>query len=342
MLRLGSRRQRRVDESLFEAGVVVREHQADQDDSKWPKNQHKRLKYASSLLSHERRSSDLAINGAPQGKQNKNETNAPGECRNQVLERVRRDCDALETVGVEYRDDPKIVLAAVQQKGMLLRHASPRLRKKRAIVEEAVKQDGLAIIYASQDKRADPRIISLAVQQHGFALLLAEKEFRNDRTLVLRAAQESWLLLTSVPDHFLDDPEIVAAAISSANPSQKKLGNSLVLRLFGTKIRERLVSAVKGMHRRDIPDAELFQGSAVEHYAKHVLKHCAQAKLWLLREALPPNMALEQEMMIVEYSGVSDDIKLANELIALAPVFAAFFDQGVRWKDLPKLLDENV
>ena len=57
------------------------------------------------------------------------------------------------------RNDPEIVLAAVNQNGRALQHASGKLQNDREIVVAAVNQDRRALDYASAELRNGPEIV---------------------------------------------------------------------------------------------------------------------------------------------------------------------------------------
>jgi hypothetical protein len=52
-----------------------------------------------------------------------------------------------------------VVLAAVQQNGEALEHASPELRADREVVLAAVQQNGEALEHASPELRADREVV---------------------------------------------------------------------------------------------------------------------------------------------------------------------------------------
>ena len=68
------------------------------------------------------------------------------------------------------------MLAAVQQQGEALGHASAELRADREFVLAAVQQHGEALEHASAELRADRAVVLAAVGQHGWALQFASAE----------------------------------------------------------------------------------------------------------------------------------------------------------------------
>ena len=72
-----------------------------------------------------------------------------------------------------------IVLAAVQQNGWVLEHASAELQADQDIMLAAVQQDGMALQYASAALKDDREFMLEAVKQDGYALTYASAELRN-------------------------------------------------------------------------------------------------------------------------------------------------------------------
>ena len=91
-----------------------------------------------------------------------------------VLAAVQQDGDALQHASEELRADRDVVLAAVQQDGDALQHASEELRADREVVLAAVKQHGYALRFASDKLQADEEVVLAAVEQNGNALQYAD------------------------------------------------------------------------------------------------------------------------------------------------------------------------
>ncbi|MGR3973108.1 MAG: DUF4116 domain-containing protein, partial [Candidatus Rhabdochlamydia sp.] len=77
---------------------------------------------------------------------------------------------ALEHTGEKLRDDPSVVLIAVQKDGVALQHASDRLKNDRNLVLAAVKQNGNALEHASKRLQDDHDLVVAAVKQNWNAL----------------------------------------------------------------------------------------------------------------------------------------------------------------------------
>jgi hypothetical protein len=65
----------------------------------------------------------------------------------------------------QYMDDKELVLAAVSDYGLSLRHASPALQADKAVVMAAVKNNGMAIDHASLSLQKDSEIMKAANAQ---------------------------------------------------------------------------------------------------------------------------------------------------------------------------------
>jgi hypothetical protein len=65
----------------------------------------------------------------------------------------------------QYMNDKELVLAAVKDYGLSLKHASPALQADRQVVMAAVKNNGMAIDYASPKLKQDKVIVKAARDQ---------------------------------------------------------------------------------------------------------------------------------------------------------------------------------
>lgn len=65
----------------------------------------------------------------------------------------------------QYMNDKELVLAAVKDYGLSLKHASPALQANRQVVMAAVKNNGMAIDHASPALKKDKAIIKTAKAQ---------------------------------------------------------------------------------------------------------------------------------------------------------------------------------
>ena len=140
----------------------------------------------------------------------------------------------------ELRGDKEVVLAAVQQNGLLLEYASKEFKNNRTIVLAAVKQNGLALEYASQNIKGDIKIVLSAICNRSIALHYATKELINNRNLILSIInsfttdtteqKKSFLLglaLELSSEKLRGDREVVLAAVRNCCWGLKFASNEL-------------------------------------------------------------------------------------------------------------------
>ena len=130
-----------------------------------------------------------------------------------MLAAVQQHGGALEHASAELRADREVVLAAVQQNGMALQYASAELQADREVVLAAVQQHGGALQYASAELRADRDFVLAAVKQNGWVLRRASAELRADREVVLAAVKQNGEALRFASAELQADREVVLAAV---------------------------------------------------------------------------------------------------------------------------------
>ena len=109
--------------------------------------------------------------------------------RNQVLNAVKKNGLFLEKA-VNFRNDREIVLAAVNNNGYALIHASQELRNDREIVLAAI-NNGCSLYLVSEELKRDREIVMAAVTQNGYDLKHASLELQYDREIVLAAIKQN-------------------------------------------------------------------------------------------------------------------------------------------------------
>ena len=75
-------------------------------------------------------------------------------------------------------------MAAVQQDGRALKHASAALKSDKEVAMAAVQQNWRALYYASAAMKSDKEVVMAAVQQDGEALRYASKALQNNKPFV--------------------------------------------------------------------------------------------------------------------------------------------------------------
>ena len=82
----------------------------------------------------------------------------------------------------QYMDDKELVLAAVNDYGLSLKHASPALQANREVVMAAVKNNGMAIDHASPELQKDKEIMKAAnAQEQGLENAMNKKYFKKSK-----------------------------------------------------------------------------------------------------------------------------------------------------------------
>ena len=78
----------------------------------------------------------------------------------------------------QYMGDKELVLAAVKDYGLSLKHASPALQGDRQVVMAAVKNNGMAIDHASPTLKKDKAIMKAARDQEKALDAMTKKYFK--------------------------------------------------------------------------------------------------------------------------------------------------------------------
>jgi len=153
------------------------------------------------------------------------------------------------------QNDRKIVLAAVQNNGMALKHASPALQNDEEVVKRAIDNNGLALVFASttlqanknvvlasissqlestdtislgqimnhmaSDLWADREIALQCVRADGDMLYKFSKTLKDDRDIVLAAVNKGGFALRYASEKLQGDREIVESAVRSSGKALK-------------------------------------------------------------------------------------------------------------------------
>lgn len=120
-------------------------------------------------------------------------------------------------LSVDERGNKKIMIAVVEQRGLMLALASEALKGDRDVVATAVRNNGLALRYASENLKATGDIVLTALQQNSSAIDYASPSLKNNREVVLEAArlgQVAWAL-KDAPQDFKSDFDILMTSVSS-------------------------------------------------------------------------------------------------------------------------------
>jgi len=135
------------------------------------------------------------------------------------LARARADAQALSAAPDHILADFEVIRAGVQQRGIVLQHASAALQADRQIVLEAVRQSGFALQHAAPALRGDPVVVLAAVRQCGIALRYAVEELRADPATVLAAVAQNGTALRYASQTLRGDAEVVMVAVRQRGTS---------------------------------------------------------------------------------------------------------------------------
>ena len=133
--------------------------------------------------------------------------------RDCVLAAVQQNGLVLQHASEDLRADREVVLAAVQQNSLALQYANEGICADRPVMLIVVRIDGWTLKCASEDLRADREVVLTAVQSCGYALEYASEELRADREVVLAAVQQNGNALFVASEYLCADREVVFTAV---------------------------------------------------------------------------------------------------------------------------------
>ena len=120
-----------------------------------------------------------------------------------------------------YVNNAELILALVNERGMALEFASPRLQDDEVTVLAAVNRNGRAFNCASPRLQDDQEIVRAAVQNYGLALESASPRWRDDRATVLAALNNNAYALEFASSRWKSDLKIVLAAVKNEAGAKK-------------------------------------------------------------------------------------------------------------------------
>ena len=128
---------------------------------------------------------------------------------------IMRDHRAFFYAKEYFEADVAVVQHVVQQRGQMLKHASPDLRADKPTVMLAVANDPQAIKFASIELRDDRDVMMLAVRANGSALAWASYRLAaDDEPLILAAVTNNGLALMHTPRDRATSFEVAKAAVA--------------------------------------------------------------------------------------------------------------------------------
>lgn len=286
-----------------------------------------------------------------------------------VLAAVRANGFALEHAPDKFRSDKKVVWEAVLQCGLALEYASPEVKACRVTVTAAIHQDPEALHYASESLRgdrrlvqkvlkqrsidlleedflrADPHFMMHAVRLDGMHLKYASTALQNNRQIVLEAVRANGAALQYATDGLRGDPMLVATSILSMKMPARKTNRSQIRAICDflcesstETLRRELLSILQTS--QNCGDFNVFidklhaagsiSGMDANTFAKGVWKTIYWHKVWLLQQALPAGVGIEQQQLILEYGDAKNNFQLCDSFLNLTPLLDAFEKLDVR------------
>ena len=217
---------------------------------------------------------------------------------------------ALEWVSPRFQDNDDIVNAAVGQHGFALEHASPRLQDDEDIVQAAVSDCGFALEFASTRLANNYRIVETAILQDPRAYTEASEEMRVRPEIAGIALRQ-----------FLDSslPKLLASQLRAVVLAMQDSGTSFPM--HGT-----------------LTVAEF------ESYGDNWKKDCLE-KVFVVDQTFLQCTGMTEancRHLIMEFMGMPEAFRFANELIRLSPVFSAFSEHDVHWNRVPEEMQEDT
>lgn len=134
------------------------------------------------------------------------------DSRSAALGAVRADPTAMRCLVPDWWNDRRVVLAAVQQQGMLLELAQ-ELQADREVVLAAVRSDGKAVQLADQQLRMDPVVLSSAARRWWAFDWSVLGPLTCDKSVMLAAVELDWRALEFASDDLKEDLEVLCAAV---------------------------------------------------------------------------------------------------------------------------------
>ena len=288
-----------------------------------------------------------------------------------ALERVSKHWEALASSRFsDFRDDEEIALAAIKQEVSALDFVSARLVSDDEFIRKAMKFHWAAIRYGSfqlqgdrslfleiarsfpngidlvrdcyqRSWRNDREMVMALARYDGSVFREISDELKSDKGVVISAVREFSLIINYVNPGLQEDPDVLLACVrGSKEPAKFYLPVPTIIQqiksiMLNIQRQESLYSEnvnFRGPHSQREENTEYCQ-KAVIHFAQNVWKRRCLEKAWLLKQSALGGTSLVKE--VVGFLGISDEIREADTLIRLAPVFGAYAEAGVDWRHIP-------
>lgn len=129
-------------------------------------------------------------------------TEALGSDKRLMAAAVERDGFLLKYASISLQNDVDVVTVAVKQNGRALQCASTRMKDDHDTVKVAVNNNGIALQYASNRLQDDPDIVKTAVSNNGIALRYTSKRLRYNDYIVKKAIEQNYHAYEFAPVRF--------------------------------------------------------------------------------------------------------------------------------------------
>ena len=196
--------------------------------------------------------------------------------RDFVLAAVRQDGKVLQFVDKKFRSDREIVLAAVMNDGVsnaecAFIHVDVRFKLyDREIILAAVRQKGKVLKFVDEKFKSDREIVLTAVRQDSRAILYADEKFKSDREIILAAVSQvadgisknsGGYTLACAGKELMYDMEIIFASFKSTPKALKYLHiygfgkfkiDETIIRELRKKFGEKLINKYLDPDERDL------------------------------------------------------------------------------------------
>jgi len=243
---------------------------------------------------------------------------------------IKRNPTTIKYAGEEVRDNNRDVWQmCLPKNGRLLFHAGPSIKQDRELVKMAVKNAGTALGYADRSLQADRRIAKVAVRADGRALPFASVDLRNDPQLVTMALPD---IVDKIEDVMGTE---LSRRLQTVQSAMRKLNDTNDIFLLLKK------------SKKKNDDGHNTQN--VRKFAEQNIARSFWEVMWVLRQVGDDRTAGDGGRFdtnirrhVIEYSGHTHRIRLANEFCRLAPLIGKLANCGKDLKDMQIRLPTTI
>lgn len=132
------------------------------------------------------------------------------------------DGNALEFISHQLYGNTDLVLTAIRQNGMALKHVQASSKDK-MLVLTALQQNGIALQYATSTQKHDKEVVMAAVSQNGSALKYAGSTLKSDTDVVMAALKQNWRAMRNADIAITRNKEFILEFLSE-EPIQAAAG----------------------------------------------------------------------------------------------------------------------